>query len=141
MQVDEFEWDAFICHATEDKDYFVRELAHQLVGRGVQVWYDEFTLKVGDSLQQAITKGVLKSRYGIVVLSPRFLEKEWPQKELKVLLQRDSRNVKVILPVWLDIGYEEIARYLPLLADYFATKAEYGMEKVVNDLTTILKPC
>lgn len=139
MEVTEFEWDAFICHATEDKDRFVRELAHQLIKRGIRVWYDEFTLKVGDSLQRAVENGLLRSRYGIVVLSPRFLDKEWPQRELKVLLRRDSRNMKVILPVWLDIGYEEVARYSPLLADYYATKAEYGMERVVDDLTAILE--
>lgn len=139
MEVAEFEWDAFICHATEDKDRFVRELAQQLIKRGIRVWYDEFTLKVGDSLQRAVENGLLRSRYGIVVLSPRFLDKEWPQRELRVLLQRDSRNMKVILPVWLDIGYEKVARYSPLLADYYATKAEYGIERVVDDLTSILE--
>ena len=42
------EWDAFISHATEDKDRFVRPLAHALTALGAKVWYDEFSLKLGE---------------------------------------------------------------------------------------------
>jgi hypothetical protein len=59
-------------HASEDKDSFVRPLADELVGRGLSVWYDEFTLMIGDSLRQSIDKGLAQSRYGVVVLSPYF---------------------------------------------------------------------
>ncbi|WP_303626640.1 hypothetical protein [Ferruginibacter sp. HRS2-29] len=34
-------WDAFISHASEDKDTIVRELTNVLENLGVQVWYDE----------------------------------------------------------------------------------------------------
>jgi hypothetical protein len=43
-------YDAFISHASEDKDGFVRPLAKELSRRGFRVWYDEFSLKVGDKL-------------------------------------------------------------------------------------------
>ena len=135
----EFAWHAFICHATEDKDTFVRELANSLSSEGIRIWYDEFTLKVGDSLREAIEKGISKSRYGIAVLSPNFFQKDWPQRELNALLQRDSRNQRVILPVWLNIDYEGIAHHSLLLADIIATKAEYGMDRVVDDLTHVLR--
>ena len=62
--------DVFICHASEDKDGFVRSLADTLRTNHVDVWYDEFTLKVGDSLREAIDRGLTSSRFGIVVLSP-----------------------------------------------------------------------
>ena len=48
-------YDAFICHASEDKDGFVRPLAERLVRDHVEVWYDEFSLTVGDSLRQAMS--------------------------------------------------------------------------------------
>jgi len=48
------EWDAFISHATEDKDRFVRPLAHALTTLGAKVWYDEFSLKLGDSLSASM---------------------------------------------------------------------------------------
>jgi TIR domain len=75
-------WDVFVSHATEDKNDFVRPLVHRLTERGLKVWFDEFTLKVGDSLRRSIDRGLAASRFGIVVISPDFLRKEWPQREL-----------------------------------------------------------
>lgn len=135
----EFEWDVFISHASEDKEAFVRKLADEL-GKSLRVWYDEFTLKIGDSLRRSIDTGLSQSRYGVVVLSHNFFKKEWPQKELDglVTLERDGR--KVILPIWLDVDAVEITRYSPLLADRVAAKASDGLRKVVDKLLLVLKP-
>src|SRR5277367_4797776 len=83
-----FEWDAFISHASEDKDRFVRPLAHALTSLGARIWYDESTLKLGDSLSQSIDNGLARSRFGIVVLSRAFMSKPWPRHELQGLVTR-----------------------------------------------------
>jgi hypothetical protein len=44
--------------------------------------FDEFTLSVGDRLRRSIDRGLANCRYGIVILSPMFFGKEWPQREL-----------------------------------------------------------
>lgn len=67
--------DVFISHASEDKDDFVRPLANALIARGLEVWYDEMTLRIGDSLRQKIEKGLANSRVGLVILSPSFIKK------------------------------------------------------------------
>jgi hypothetical protein len=128
----EFNYDCFICHASEDKIRFVNTLADSLRAEGCVVWYDDFVLKVGDSLRRKIEEGLLKSRYGVVVLSPSFFKKEWPQKELDGLaaLARE----RGILPVWLDVTKEDILKLSPLLADIKATKASDGIKKVVESL-------
>ena len=136
----EFEWDVFISHATEDKETIVSELAHRLQQHELRVWYDDFTLKVGDSLRESIEKGLSNSRYGIVILSHAFFKKDWPQRELSALLARDFRNQKVILPIWLDLGATDIKKYFPLLADIVACKAKDGMDKIISDLISVLKP-
>ncbi|AFP20488.1 toll/interleukin-1 receptor domain-containing protein [Geobacter sulfurreducens] len=51
-------YDAFISHASEDKQDFVRGLAEALRDNNVAVWYDEFTLKVGSSLRRSIDHGL-----------------------------------------------------------------------------------
>ena len=51
------DYDVFISHASEDKDTVVRPLANALLQRGLKVWYDEFELKIGDSLRRKIDKG------------------------------------------------------------------------------------
>jgi len=52
-----YKWELFISHATEDKESFVRPLADALKKREFNVWYDEFTLKLGDSLRRSIDQG------------------------------------------------------------------------------------
>lgn len=47
-----------ICHASEDKGTFVRPLANALRDRNVEVWYDEFSLKLGDSIRRSLDKGL-----------------------------------------------------------------------------------
>ena len=47
------EWDVFISHASEDKEVFVGPLAERLRQHGVRLWYDEFTLTMGDSLRRS----------------------------------------------------------------------------------------
>ncbi len=76
-------WDIFICHATEDKKEIAGPLAKELKARGLEVWYDDFSLKLGDSLRQSIDRGLSQSRFGVVILSSHFFEKHWPQQELK----------------------------------------------------------
>src|SRR4051812_4935086 len=51
------DFDVFISHAAEDKDSLVRPLALGLQDRGLSVWFDEFELRVGDSLRRKIDAG------------------------------------------------------------------------------------
>ena len=68
------EYDVFISHASEDKEDVVRPLAKSLKEKGISVWYDEFELKIGDSLRRKIDQGLSKSRFGIVVISRAFMK-------------------------------------------------------------------
>src|SRR6185312_12727621 len=45
------DFDVFISHASEDKNEVVRPLAEALRKGGLEVWYDEFELRIGDSLR------------------------------------------------------------------------------------------
>ena len=127
-------WDVFISHASEDKEDFARPLALALREAGISVWFDEFTLTVGDSLRRSIDRGLASCRFGIVVVSPNFLNKEWPQKELDGLTAREVDGTKVILPVWLDLTVDQLRSYSPMLADRVAALASNGLPCVVADL-------
>ena len=131
-------YDAFIAHASEDKVSLVRPLAQVLGRLGFRVWFDEFELKVGDSLRQSIDKGLVNSRYGIVVLSKAFFEKNWPQYELNALTSREIEGHKVILPVWHNVTKEEVLSYSPSLADKVAVmtqgKTSLGVAKALAEV-------
>jgi hypothetical protein len=131
-------WDVFVCHAGEDKNQFVRPLANALDGSGLSVWYDEFTLNVGDSLRRKIDEGLANSRYGIVVLSRKFFEKGWPQQELDGLMAWQVVGNKLILPVWYKITSDEVRARSPLLAGIVAARSEEGLEVVVEKIRSAM---
>ncbi len=130
--------DVFICHASEDK---VRPLAEALRARHLDVWYDEFALTIGDSLRQAIDRGVAASRFGIVVFSPHFFQKRWPQRELNGLVAREiAEDRQLALPIWHRIDRDEILKYSPPLADVCAISSAHGIDGVVTELLKKLRP-
>jgi hypothetical protein len=133
--------DVFICHASEDKKGFVRPLAEALREHHVEVWYDEFSLRVGDSLRQTIDRGLANSRFGIVVLSPAFFRRRWTQRELNGLVAREMHEGReLVLPIWHGVDHATIIRHSPPLADAYAILSESGIESVVSELLKRLRP-
>jgi hypothetical protein len=135
-----FIWDVFISHASEDKASFVVPLFNELQTYGLEVWFDQFTLKLGDSLRESIDRGLAHSRFGIVVLSHSFFAKRWPQNELNGLVAREMEGEKVILPVWHEITKAEILKYSPPLADKVAANSADGIESVAKRLVEVISP-
>lgn len=133
--------DIFICHASEDKNELVRPLAAALRQQDVDVWYDEFSLKVGDSLRQSIDRGLAGSRFGAVVLSPSFFRKPWPQWELNGLVSRmlmESR--RLILPIWHYVEIEDVTEFSPSLADIRALQSHSGLNALCSGILAVIRP-
>ncbi|WP_448983009.1 DUF1883 domain-containing protein [Olsenella uli] len=113
-------YDVFISHASEDKDAVARPLANALREAGLNVWYDEFEMKIGDSLRRKIDQGLAHSRFGIVVISRDFIKKGWTNYELDGIITRTVSGEQVMLPIWHNITKDEVVAYSPTLADKIA---------------------
>jgi len=134
-------YDVFISHASEDKDDFVRPFAKLLKDKGLNVWYDEFELKIGDKLRRKIDEGLSKSRYGIVVLSNYFFSKEWPQKELDGLFAIENNGHNIILPIWHKISKNEVIQFSPTIADIKAINtSSFSIEEIVEEIINKVNP-
>jgi hypothetical protein len=133
-------YDVFISHATEDKDDLVRPLAKALVDKGLRVWYDEFELRIGDSLRRKIDAGLAKSRFGVVVLSHAFFAKNWPQYELDGLVTREMTGEQIILPLWHRITKAEVIAHSPSLADKVARNtSDFTIEEIAVEIAGVIK--
>ena len=137
----EKKYDIFISHASKDKETIVRPLAIFLERLSVRVWFDEFSLQLGDSLTASIDKGLQESRYGLVVLSKSFLNKRWPEYEYRSLMTREIDGERVILPLWYDVTKEDVKNFSLYLADIKAlpiSTANFG--NIVPAILKVVRP-
>ena len=117
----EKEYDIFISHASEDKGDFVNKLTDELKRREINIWYDSESIGWGASIRQSIDLGLRNSKYGIVVISPKYIEKYWTQYELDGFLKKESSMGKqTVLPIWHKITADEVQNYSYSLADKLA---------------------
>lgn len=137
----ERDFDVFVSHASEDKDAVVRPLAQALRDRGLKVWYDEFELRIGDSLRRKIDNGIARSRFGIVVLSPAFFAKGWPQYELDGLVTMSVSGKQVLLPLWHGVSKDDVMGQSPSLADKVSLRtADYTIDEIAAEITAVVQP-
>lgn len=132
--------DVFISHASEDKDDFVRPLADALIAQGLNVWYDEMTLRIGDSLRQKIDKGLANSKVRLVVLSPSFIKKGWTNYELDGIVTRAVSGEQVLLPIWHNITKQQVIDFSPSIADKVArSTATHTIEEIAIEIAELIK--
>lgn len=129
----------FISHATEDKLNIARPLAELLVNNGFDVWYDEYSLTLGDNLRKSIDDGLLECDFGIVILSPNFFKKEWTQIELEGLFSKEIDNGKTILPVWHNIDRKTIKEYSSILSNKIGVNSSEGIDKILSEITKAIQ--
>lgn len=131
------EYDVFVSHAYEDKESFVDEFVEALRNQELKVWYDMDKLKWGDSMREKIDRGLAKSRYGVVILSPNYIaeHKYWTKAELNGLFQVETVNGKTILPIWHNLTKKQVVEYSPIIADRKAmTTALMTPEEIAAEL-------
>jgi hypothetical protein len=132
--------DVFISHASIDKDSVAKPLASALDQMGWTVWLDELELLVGDSLNKQIDAALTKARYGVVVLSPAFFSRPWPQKELAALAAKEiDSETTVILPVWHNVDHSYIVKRSSLLADRLGVNTATGIDNVATEISRVLR--
>ncbi len=136
-----FQFDVFVSHANANKEELVNKLTAALGKLDVSIWYDANILAWGDNWKLQIENGLKKCRFGIVVISPEFLGRKWPEKELNDLLQRQNETgQKVVLPLLYKLSVEDMKKQYPQLSDFQARtiKPDDDLRDIVIDFACIL---
>jgi tetratricopeptide (TPR) repeat protein len=138
----DFSYDVFVSHASEDKAAFVDDLVKALSERGLRVWYDAFEIALGDDFRRKMEQGLLGSRFGVVVLSPAFMQasKYWTQAEVSALFNFEAvEGEKRILPVLYGVDWPTLTRTFPFLATRRAADVSAGVDVVANQIQTAVR--
>lgn len=138
-------WDkpkAFISHDSRDKPAIAEPLASQLQKLMCPVWYDEYSLKVGDSLRESIEAGLKECHKCVFLLTPNFLQNGgWAKREYDSIFTRELvEQSRVILPVWHEVSRDVVYDYSPMLADRVGLDWSLGVETVARKLLAALEP-
>lgn len=92
----------FLCHASEDWQE-AESIARSLGQRGIPVWYDRWSMRVGDSIADKIGQGIGDCRFMAVIFSKNSVDKPWCKRELNAALQKQLKDQSlIILPVLID---------------------------------------
>lgn len=135
------EYDVFVSHASEDKESFVNDFVEALEKRNLRVWYDTTEMKWGDSMRAKIDEGLCHSRFGVVVLSPDYIAegKYWTKIELDGVLQLESINGKVLLPIWHKLTKKQVMDFSPIIAGKLALNtASMTPDEIADKLAGLL---
>lgn len=132
---------AFISHDSRDKENFARPLFEELSRIDCMVWYDEFSLRVGDPLRETIELGLKKCNKCILLLTKNFLVNGgWTKEEFNGIFTRQlMEEKKIILPIWVDVSKQEVYDYSPILANIVAIPWNLGLAEIVLRLNKELK--
>ncbi len=93
----------FVSHNSLDKERFVSDFARRLRDEGLEVWYDDWSLRPGDSLTDRIfNQALVSTDVLVVVLSVNSITSNWVRQELNTAtIQRIEGRCRII-PVVLD---------------------------------------
>jgi hypothetical protein len=132
---------AFISHDTRDKEVIARPLALELLRLSVPVWFDDFSLKVGDSLREKIEKGLLECRKCILVVTQNFLSNTgWTKTEFNAIFTREIlERENLVLPIWAGVSAREVLDFSPTLADRRAINWTAGVERAAGEIAAVLR--
>lgn len=130
--------DVFLCHAWDDRKGAAKELHDILESKGVTVWFSEKDVLLGSSLLREIDKGLVKSRVGIVLVTPSFLKRVKAEgvadKELSALLARD-----LLVPIVHNTTFEDLREVSPLLGSRSGLSTlEESMEDVAAKIAELV---
>jgi tetratricopeptide (TPR) repeat protein len=130
-------YDVFISYAHADKQW-VSRLAENLHQAEIEVFYDEWRIGAGDVVVHALEDGILKSKNGIIVISPTSITRPWVKEEYAAMLGRTVEGKQKIIPVIL-----EDAEIPPFLGSRLWVDFRNGdgpeYERKVKDLIKALK--
>lgn len=133
---------AFISHDSRDKEELARPLAQKLTSMLCPVWYDEYSLRVGQSLTESIDAGIRLAKKCILLLSPNFLSNtSWSRAEFNAVVGKHINSAEsVILPVWHGVSRQNVYDYSPMVADVKALDSAIGIDELARQLFLEIKP-
>lgn len=137
----EEQYDVFISHAHRDGAEVAHKLSDHLRARGVTVWIDQLNLNtIGQSISTEIDRGIARSRFAAIILTPAFFEQSWTRLELGGCVARHIAGRQQLLPIPHNITIDEVLEHSPMLADVLSrSTGQYAISQIAAEIARVVK--
>lgn len=139
----------FISHSWNDK-FFVNRFCANLLSESYNVWLDNLSTNVGESLLDKIFTGIDRSDFLLAVISKSSVNSKWCNDEINAALtleKREGRNI--VIPILIDqtelplkLGdriYIDASQSLySAFSIILSTLSKYGVEKRPSNIVPLL---
>lgn len=123
---------AFFCHSTADKATIGDRLAADLRAAGIDVWYDKFEIRGGDSLRRKIDEGIEGATHFLALLTPNSLRSEWVQTELDAAMVKKIEGTCRLVPILAGVTVADLPVTLRGIKCVPFESYEAGLREVVG---------
>lgn len=127
----------FVSYASEDEAY-ATELAKSLRYLGLNIWFAPLSLKIGDKLLDSINGGLMTSEFGLLLISPRYIAKQWTSYELGVLHQQHIEKDKKLFPLWHGVEKAQIDKWNPGLSGIIAMRSTEDLAVIARKIADVI---
>ena len=93
----------FISYSSKDSD-FAHKLSNDLKSFGIDVWLDEWEIKVGDDIRKKVEHGITTYKYFGIILSKNAVASKWVDRELSAAYMKEIEDGNIfILPIMKEL--------------------------------------
>jgi hypothetical protein len=137
----EEEFDVFISYAHKDGGEVAHQLSVHLRARKIDVWIDELNLNsIGQSISTEIDRGIARSRFAALILTPAFFEQAWTRRELAGCVARHIAGKQHLLPVPHNITMEQVLDHSPTLVDRLSrSTGQYSISEIAAEIARVVR--
>jgi hypothetical protein len=128
-------YDLFISYASENRNLVWHFIQVAYRAGIIRFWWDNLSIKVGESIPQEIDSGLLNSRYMVAFLTKEYFAKYWTKEELDSMRMQSKR----ILPIWVEVNSKDVKSFSPSIASRKALIYEDNMEWIVDQIASVLE--
>lgn len=128
----------FLSYTWDDGD-LAKDIAHALMEKGIETWWDKWCIGAGDSFRQKIDEGLEDCTHFLVLLTPNSMSKPWVNQEMDAGLMRKLQDKSKFIPVRYQISAKQLPPLLSGMSSPEIVNLDESIKQLVSDIYGISK--
>jgi hypothetical protein len=104
----------YFAHASENRDV-AKPLADRMMKDGIDVWFDEWEIRTGDSLRRKMESGLSGCTHFLVLLTPEAIGKPWVETEIDAGFVRNVEGQSRFMGIRSGVEISQLSSFLKTL--------------------------